>query len=294
MTSTENTFDLSSFPLASHDSWQFHFYSSELRRFFSIRYWMSTSVKQAWCWTVDLEGHGKEVIAYIEKAQFGFDGSQTTSAVAVDSSSPTFSFTELSNITHEGALRVMSPENTELIRIDFAPNSTYFWHVPGQKDGVFHFPDIMATIHYQGRETSAVGYCKRYWGNYDGPWGYQFIQGSADDKSKFFWTADATFGDDEYHYFKVHDGESNSLIVEANKLDTWHNNQRAFWRPSNDHQKGMEVELTPVATMEFFLKSDRQYSKLVERFGPVQLRNRDGSIVFNGYGFNEICFGTVA
>ena len=297
MDSIGPTTGLGNFPLASHDSWQFHFYSEELRRFFSIRYWMSTSVKHAWCWTVDLEGNEKKVLSHIENCEFIFDGAQTTSAESVQPSSDSsdrFSFTELSNVTHEGNLKVVSSAGVEIICIDFVPGSTYFWHVPGQDDGVFHFPDIMATIHYEGRAASAVGYCKRYWGNYDGPWGYQFIQGSAADKSKFFWTADATFGDDEYNYFKVHDGSSKSLIAEANKIDTWHNNQRAFWRPADDNSRGMEVELTPVAKMEFFLKSPTQYSKLVERFGPVELRNRDGSVVFAGFGFNEICFGTVA
>lgn len=280
---------LSRFPLGSHDSWQFHFYSDVLKRFFSIRYWASNSVRQAWAWTVDHQGAKQECLAYSDAAEFVFDGQNTTYA---KSSSFEFGFTELSSTTHEGKLSLRSIDGVEILHIDFNPGTTYFWHVPGQNDGVFHFPDIMATITFEGQTVSAVGYCKRYWGDYDGPWGYQFIQGSSEDKSKFFWTADATFGDDEYNYFKVHDGASKRLIAEANKLDTWHNNQRAFWRPADS--SGMEVELTPIGKMEFHLKSDSQYSKLVERFGPVQLRNRDdGSIIFNGFGFNEICFGTV-
>ena len=55
----------------------------------------------------------------------------------------------------------------------------------------------------------------------------------------------------------------------------------------------MEAELTECAKMEFLLKSDKMYSKLVERFGRVQLK-KDGEVVFSGCGFNEICFGTVA
>lgn len=254
---------------------------------------MSNSVKQAWSWTVKLDGSDKRMLGFVEEAQFIHDGSNTTRAQKSGSKGPRFSFTELSSSSHAGKLDLYSEDGTELLGIDFSPESTYFWQVPGQTHGVFHFPDITASIHFEGRTVPAVGYCKRYWGDYDGPWGYQFIQGSADDKSKFFWTADATFGDEEYNYFKVHDRESKTLIAEANKLDTWHNNQRAFWRPV-DPMQGMEVELQPVGKMEFFLKSSTQYSKLTERFGPVQLRRKDGSVVFNGFGFNEVCFGTVA
>ena len=254
---------------------------------------MSNSVTKAWSWTVNLDGSDKRMLGYIENARFSYDDKNTTSAKSSEMNGPMFSFTELSSTTHAGKLEVHSSEGgSEVIRIDFIPGSTYFWQVPGQTDGVFHFPDMTASIHFEGRTVSAVGYCKRYWGDYDGPWGYQFIQASADDKSKFLWTADATFGDDEYNYFKVHDGESKTLMADANKLDTWHNNQRAFWRPKSDSE-GMEVELVPVAKMEFILKSSSQYSKLTERFGTVQLRKRDGSVVFVGFGFNEICFGTV-
>lgn len=254
---------------------------------------MSNSVTKAWSWTVNLDGSDKRMLGVIEKARFSYDDKNTTSAKSSEMNGPMFSFTELSSTTHAGKLEVHSSEGgSEVIRIDFIPGSTYFWQVPGQTDGVFHFPDMTASIHFEGRTVSAVGYCKRYWGDYDGPWGYQFIQASADDKSKFLWTADATFGDDEYNYFKVHDGESKTLMADANKLDTWHNNQRAFWRPKSDSEE-MEVELVAVAKMEFILKSSSQYSKLTERFGTVQLRKRDGSVVFNGFGFNEICFGTV-
>jgi len=79
-------------------------------------------------------------------------------------------------------------------------------------------------------------------------------------------------------------------VFQAEKTDTYHNNQRAFWRPLEGPK--MEVELKETAKMEFFLTSSKQHSKLVERFGRVQLK-KDGEIVFNGFGFNEICFGTV-
>jgi hypothetical protein len=279
---------LGKFPLDSHDTWQFHFYCSDMQRYFTVRYWASSSVKQAWAWTVKVDGSDHRIIAHLHVCEFDSNIYQKT--VAKCQSGPEFEFAETSNVSHSGILTVSDKSGGNIIRINYEPQSTHFWHVPGQTEGVFHFPDISAEIEFEGKRHHAFGYCKRYWGNYDGPWGYQFIQGASEDESKFFWTADATFGDDEYNYFKVYE-RATGTVTSADKLDTWHNNQRGFWRPAD--KPGMEVELTPVAKMEFFLKSEKQYSKLVERFGKVELRNSDGSSVFTGFGFNEICFGTV-
>jgi hypothetical protein len=277
---------LGAFPLGSHDSWQYHFYCFEHGSYFSIRMWASKSVKQAWAWTMNSEGRNTEMISYLDNCEFENVGDCST--IATNGKGDKFKFTEHSHKTHAGLLEVAG-SNGELIRVEFTPNSVHSWHVPGRDEGVFHFPDLSATITYDNKTFAAVGYCKRYWGNYDGPWGYQFIQGAAADKSKVFWTADATFGDFEYNYFKVYDPKDKSL-VSAEKVDTWHNNQRAFWRPLD--QPHMDVELKEQGKMEFHLVSDKQRSKLVERFGPVLLR-KNGEVVFEGMGFNEVCFGTV-
>lgn len=274
------------FPQGSHDTWQFHFYCSELERFFTVRLWVSNSVRQAWAWTADLDG-GADMIAYSRSCMFSTTGQST---IARDESKGLkFVFEESDKTTHAGILTVSS-SGTEAIQISFKPRATFFWNVPGKTQGVFHFPNLTATISYAGKEVHAFGYCKRYWGDYDGPWGYQFIQGIAADEKMSFWTADATFGDDEYNYFKVLNGETGELI-QAEKTDTYHNNQRAFWRPLEGPT--MEAELSECAKTEFFLTSDKQHSKLVERFGRVELK-KDGKTVFKGFGFNEICFGTVA
>jgi hypothetical protein len=276
---------LGKFPQGSHDSWQFHFYSAEIDRFFSVRMWASTSVNQAWAWTVKSDGTEKEALAYLEKCEFSHPNSSSTAA---KQDTIEFVFEELSNESHGGILTVSKP-GSDLIKIDFAPRSTFFWAVPSRPEGVFHFPNLTASITYGGRTVKAFGYCKRYWGDYDGAWGYRFIQGCATDETKCFWTADATFGDDKYNYFKVLNAETGEL-VQAEKTDTYHNFKRGFWRPLEGPK--MEVELKESATMEFMLTSSKQHSKLVERFGKVQLL-KDGEIVFEGYGFNEVCFGTV-
>ena len=281
---------LGQFPLGSHDSWQFHFYSAELNRFFSVRMWASNSCRQAWAWTSSLNaGESKQdMIAYLDDATFSSPNDKETVATQASHSGTSFTFSENSNVDHDGKLQV-SIGNGSVLAIDFRPRKTLFWQVPGQTDGVFHFPNLEATIQYQGSSVHAYGYCKRYFGDYDGPWGYQFIQGGADDEKTFFWTADATFGDDEYNYFKVLNGETGE-VIQAEKTDTYHNNQRAFWRPLEGPK--MEVELQECAKMEFMLTSTKQHSKLVERFGRVTLK-KDGEIVMNGFGFNEICFGIV-
>jgi len=285
----ENT-SIGKFPLGSHDSWQFHFYSAQFNRFFSVRMWASNSVRQAWAWTSSLNNVtlNQEIIAYLQDATFSSATENETAATESKQPGVSFTFTEISNILHEGKL-VVSVDSSTVLEIDFSPRKTLFWQVPGQSDGVFHFPNLEATIKYQGHSVDAFGYCKRYFGDYEGAWGYQFIQGGAEDEKTFFWTADATFGDDEYNYFKVLNAETGE-VFQAEKTDTYHNNQRAFWRPLAGPK--MEVELQETAKMEFFLTSSKQHSKLVERFGRVQLK-KDGEIVFNGFGFNEICFGTV-
>ena len=285
MTEVDEAHPLGKFPLGSHDSWQFHFYSFDTKRFFSVRLWASTSVHQAWAWTVSANGEEKRVIAHMDNCEYLYP--LTTSTVAKQASSEIL-FSELSHVTHSGVLSVTTSAG-EVLKINFTPGSTHFWHVPGQSEGVFHFPNISADITFNGTTSHAVGYCKRYWGDYDGSWGYQFIQGAAVDESKFFWTADATFDFDEYNYFKIYDTVTKTVTC-ADKLDTWHNNQRAFWRPKSGDQ--YEVELVECGKMEFMLKSNSQMSKLIERFGTVKLFKND-KVVFSGFGFNEVCYGTV-
>ena len=283
---------LGTFPLGSHDSWQFHFYSSELDRFFSVRMWASNSVHQAWAWTSTLkeECPNQEMIAHLDACEFHSSEPSATRASQAGEDGTHFLFSETSNTKHCGSLSV-SVSSQIVLNINFSPRKICFWQVPGQTEGVFHFPNLEATIEYQGKSVHAFGYCKRYWGDYDGPWGYQFIQGGAADEKTFLWTADATFvGQDEYNYFKVLDGDT-GVVEEADKTDTYHNNQRAFWRPVEGPK--WEAELSPCGKMMFPLTSATQHSRLFERFGRVQLK-KDGQVVFNGFGFNEICFGTVA
>lgn len=285
-------YPLGEFPLGSHDSWQYHFYAPELERFFSIRMWTSGSVRQAWAWTAvksnEINGSfSQSSITYLDNCRFDRQAKQTTSA-SQPGQELRVTFEELDNKTHAGVLTVSLETGPAVLTISIKPGSVHFWHVPGQADGVFHFPDISAEIAYEGRTVHAFGYCKRYWGDYDGPWGYQFIQGMPESENVSIWTADATFGDNEYNYFKI--SEYGKLLA-AERVDTWHNKQRAFWRPLEGPK--MEVKLREVAKTEFILKSDKMYSKLVERFGLVEL-TRDGEVVFSGFGFNEICFGTVA
>ena len=282
-----------SFPNASHDSWQYHFYSPEMSRFFSVRLWASGSVKKAWSWTIRKpEGLDSslipELISELDNCEFVSSSPNQTRASLHSKPGSCFLFEKILPQNHDGNLTVIVDEK-EVLRVECKPRCVFFWQVPGQDDGVYHFPNISAEITYEGKTSHAFGYCKRYWGNYDGPWGYQFIHGISEDEKTCVWTADATFGDHEYNYFKIV-GEDGSMI-QAEKTDTYHNNQRAFWRPLSGPK--MELELTECAKKEFFLKSDSQFSKLVERFGTVQLK-KDGVVVWSGFGFNEICFGTVA
>jgi hypothetical protein len=284
---------LGAFPKASHDSWQFHFFSRKLNRFFSIRYWASNSVRQAWAWTANATSSEtsdceQSMIAHIDDCEFIQTSENCTKAIG-PVTGLSFTFEETSNISHSGILSVKQ-NGLDILSIRFLPKSTQFWQVPGQTEGVFHFPYLSADLTFEGKTEHAFGYCKRYWGNYDGPWGYQFIQGIAESESASVWTADATFGDDEYNYFKIFNCADDSIQA-AERIDTYHNNQRAFWRPLEGPK--MEARLTECAKHEFHLKSNNMFSKLVERFGKVELF-RDGELVFTGHGFNEICFGTVA
>jgi len=81
------------------------------------------------------------------------------------------------------------------------------WQVPGQPDMVIHRPDLSAKVKLDGQQFDAVGYSKRYFGDYPEHWGYRFIHGTFPGMGhKFLWTADATFGDSKYNYFKLVDG----------------------------------------------------------------------------------------
>lgn len=288
MTSIVKNSPLATFPQGTHDSWQFHFFSFEAKRSFSVRLWHSNSIHHAWAWTSEVEGTQTPlVISHLTDCIYRQPDATSTMATDVNVPGSSFKFTENSPETHAGELIVVTSDS-EVLRISFVPGSVHFWGVPSRPEGVFHFPNLAAKIVYNGVELNAIGYCKRYFGDYNGPWGYQFIQGIARDGAKSVWTADATFGDDEYNYFKIYNAVDDTT-AQGTPSDTYHNNLRAFWKTSASTS---EIDLTEASKVEFFLKSADQHSKLVERFGTVEMK-KDGLTVWRGYGFSEKCFGTV-
>jgi hypothetical protein len=164
------------------------------------------------------------------------------------------------------------------------------WQVPGQPDMVIHRPDLTAQVKIDGKNFDAVGYSKRYFGDYPEHWGYRFIHGTFPGMGhKFLWTADATFGDSKYNYFKLVDGPD---FYEAPSDSVYHQQQRA-WGSMPFGQA--QVKLEPIVEKETIMKNSAMNSRMREIYGKLTVTVTTGGMeeVWTGVGMNEINFGTL-
>ena len=221
---------------------------------------------------------------------------------------------------HAGAslLRDVGGLSSGELTIRAAQGHAYGWMPAGfeteQDRPVIHRPDLTATTRWGGQELSGYGYCKRYHGIYPRHNGWRFIHGVASageeaasaaargigpsptsaEPASVIWTADATFGDDKYNYYKLMPNakEAGGALVEAAAADTYNQADVGVAFIGGERHSASLTELAKWSTI--IGGGDGQMeSKYENRLCLLTLRSGQGRPAMTGLAYNERCFGTL-
>jgi len=195
--------------------------------------------------------------------------------------------------------------------IEASEGHAYGWMPAGfETDGdlpVIHRPCIDASTSWHGEQVRGFGYSKRYHGIYPRQNCWRFIHGVAvaagevgaatrpgdDAPPTILWTADATFGDAKYNYFKLIRPESHSSghLVESAQADTYQQQDAAYG--VLDGEKAC-ASLEEVAKWHTIIGGapGQMESKLENRLCRLTV-TVGGRPVQTGLAYNERCVGTL-
>jgi len=243
--------------------------------FVQARIYKTNTLVQAWAWCV-------------------VDGVQTTlfesDAVTYDAEGRILAHGPLGKMVFDRAQCGITIDGAKRVRIAAETVTDKRWGVPGQSDMVIHRPDLKASVEIDGVSRSAVGYSKRYFGPYPQHNIWRFIHGVFPTSAgRVFWTADATFGDSKYNYFKLVDGED---FYAADGATVYHQEHRAWAKaPFGD----VAVEITPKFEHETRLENNKMAGRMREKFGPVTVTVTTGEFTetWSGWAMNEVQCGTL-
>jgi len=189
----------------------------------------------------------------------------------------------------------------------------------GSSDGpVIHRPQMTARVaSWRGEEVSGYGYSKRYYAIYPRHNGWRFIHGvsgphlsgvvdsgagsgaapvapSPDSPTppSIVWTADATFGDHKYNYFKLlaPEGHGSGQLRESAQADTYQQQDAAYGVIGGER---VTASLREIATWHTILGGggggamEMKYENRLCAF-TLQVGDRPPT---TGLAYNERCFG---
>jgi len=174
---------------------------------------------------------------------------------------------------------------------------------------VIHRPDMHASVEWAGRTRHGYGYSKRYYGDYPRHWGYRFIHGvgvlappSGSDiidaptpgaqPTTAVWTADATFGDHKYNYYKlIPDVVAGTPLVESETQDTWQIGEAGYALVDGIRHN---VAIEPLCSWSTVITDESRSSdsKMENRLCKMVITRGDEPPVY-GLAYNERCYGTV-
>jgi cyclopropane fatty-acyl-phospholipid synthase-like methyltransferase len=281
------------FPQPAHDHLQFHFFAGD--KFVQARVFKTETLCRAWAWCyvdgvkrvlfeTDVPATSTEREA--KRPRTTLNGDSSDGSISLKSGDLTMRVVDGS----KGSIVITRDDGTEVLSVATETVTDKRWQVPGQPDMVIHRPDLSAKVKLDGQQFDAVGYSKRYFGDYPEHWGYRFIHGTFPGMGhKFLWTADATFGDSKYNYFKLVDGPD---FYESPKETVYHQQQCA-WGSTPFGQA--HVKLEPIVEKETLLKSGAMNSRMREIYGKLTVTVKSNGLeeVWTGVGMNEINFGTL-
>ena len=183
----------------------------------------------------------------------------------------------------------------------------YSWVPVGASDDlVIHRPQMRARLDgWRGAAPTGYGYSKRYHGIYARYNAWRFIHGVADSSGRagdelgvvppptIVWTADATFGDKKYNYFKLLSGAAHESgeIVEAANSETYNQADAGYATISG---KRYEAHVREIASWHTIIGggADQMEAKYENRLCELTLTMGDQPPI-TGVAYNERYLGTL-
>ncbi|NES25179.1 MAG: hypothetical protein F6K41_41325 [Symploca sp. SIO3E6] len=158
---------------------------------------------------------------------------------------------------------------------------------------MLHQPQLLGTVRIGNQTQTAVGYCKIYEGQYPKFWGYHFVHAFFPNYG-IIWSADATFGQEKYNYFKLldmsKDGEKKILHGSAS-----YHGQASAHAQINTQSYHLRFGQKTFGSWSSIL---RNYTSTMESDLHLDYKHAvleiDGQKISEGVCIKESCFGTLA
>ena len=238
-----------------HDSLQYHFFLPSL--FVAIRVFHTASLQSITAWAYDLsqQSHGEPIelvntyvplkpvgtghpALHLANEELGIaDGAD---GITIRLSPSSAAASALLKDAGVGS----GPSGRPQLVLEATQGHAYEWvPVGAEEDLVIHRPSMTATLlgGWRGVDQSGYGYSKRYHGIYARYNGWRFIHGVATPSGAIpspldstppatVWTADATFGDRKYNYYKLllPSAHASGELVEAAAKDTYNQQDAGY------------------------------------------------------------------
>lgn len=256
--------------ITSTYSEQYHFFLED-GSLLALRHFRTDTLEHYSAWWSDKEGNSQELLNTSEHR----------------SSAPHISIKK-----NDGTGTICLPEAN--IEIQFKVGAEFTWAVPGEENhrAVIHQPKLLCTVSIGDRTQKAIGYCKIYQGNYPKFWGYHFVYAFFPDYG-IIWSADATFGQEKYNYFKLlkTSHTENQILLEGE--DSYHRKTCAHARIENKTHN-LKFDRFAFGTWSSILRNQTSTmeSNLRLEYKPAILEIEDEQ-VREGICLKESCFGTI-
>ena len=258
-------------PLTSVYSEQYHFFLED-GSLIALRYFQTETLEHYSAWWSDTQGNSRELINTSEQK-----GSSTHISFQKDNKTGTICLPEAN------------------LEIKFAVATQFTWEVPAEENqrAVIHQPQLLCTVNTNNVTQKAIGYCKIYQGNYPKFWGYHFVHAFFPDYG-IIWSADATFGQEKYNYFKFLNTSQTEQQILLNGENSYHRQTSAHGCINNQIYH-LNFNLNSFATWSSILrhKTSTMESNLRLEYRPAILEIDDKQ-VSQGICLKESCFGTIA
>ena len=294
-----------------HDSLQYHFFLSGL--FLAIRVFHTSSLQSVTAWAYDYaepeSGAIELVNSYAPLAPqpgSGLNLANDELAIVDDATdggsiriAPTS--TAATALLARAGVPVGPSGRPELVLAIEQQGHVYSWVPVGASDDlVIHRPQMRARLDgWRGAAPTGYGYSKRYHGIYARYNQWRFIHGVADTQGldapppAIVWTADATFGDKKYNYFKLLSGAAHKSgeIIEASKSETYNQEDAGY---ATIDGKRYEAHVHEIASWHTIIGggAGQMEAKYENRLCELTLMTGDEQFT-TGVAYNERYLGTL-
>ena len=306
-----------------HDSLQYHFFLGPL--FVALRVFHTNSLQSTTAWAYDFTEPGSGPLELVNTyvPHYSPAGRGAAAALRLENGE-----VAIADSGADGVVITLRPSSKaaaallaragvpagasgapELV-IEAAQGHVYGWMPAGfESDAdrpVVHRPQMTARVaRWRGAPLQGYGYSKRYHGIYPRHNSWRFIHGIASANGgvsplapsppHILWTADATFGDDKYNYFKLLPAEAHvsGALRESACEDTYQQQDVAFGVLGGERAEARIREIARWHTILGGRGDGSMEMKMENRLCELSLQVGEGEAPVTGYAYNERCFGTL-